>query len=412
MNQKIVKPKVIHILTALCFIVYFTSYVTRVNYTAIISVIVQEEGILKSTASIVTMLGFISYGIGQIVSGYFGDRMPPKLIILSGLLITSVFNILMPVTGNIHTMAIIWFLNGFAQSMIWPPMVRILSAYLKHEDYNNACVTVMIASSVGTIAVYLLSPLIISLSSWKMVFWIAGMIGIAVSFLWIFGANRIEQYALKNGITEERTSSSTTRSESSIRSLIIPSGFLFIISAIILQGTLKDGVTTWMPSYLIETFQLKSSVSIFSTVVLPAFSIFFLKLTAYIQKRFFKNELVCAAIIFFAGFAVSVALSVFSSYHAVVSIIMAAVLTGCMYGVNLILTGLIPNRFEHTGKVAYISGLLNFFTYVGSSLSSFGIAKLSENYGWKFTIQSWAVIALLGTCVCCLCAYRWKKFCE
>ncbi len=412
MNQKIVESKVIHILTALCFLVYFTSYVTRINYTAIISEIIQEEGILKSTASIVTMVSFISYGIGQLISGYIGDRMPPKLLILGGLLISSALNILMPVVGNIEAMAIIWFLNGFAQALIWPPMVRILSAYLKSDDYNNACVTVMIASSLGTIAVYLLSPLIISISSWKAVFWIAGIIGISISLIWIWGANKIEQYVVKKGITEITTINSSIRSGTTIRSLIIPSGFIFIIMAIILQGTLKDGVTTWMPSYLIETFQLKSSVSIFSTVVLPVFSIFCLKLTAYIQRRYIKNELICSAIIFFTGFAASIALSVFSSYHAVVSIILAAIITGCMFGVNLILIGLIPNRFEHTGKVAYISGIMNFFTYVGSALSSYGIAKISENYGWQFTITSWAVIALLGACVCFLCAFRWKKFCK
>lgn len=412
MNQKIVESKVIHILTALCFLVYFTSYVTRINYTAIISVIIQEEGILKSTASIVTMVGFISYGIGQLISGYIGDRMSPKLLILGGLLISSVLNILMPAIGNIEAMAIIWFLNGFAQALIWPPMVRILSAYLKSDDYNNACVTVMIASSLGTIAVYLLSPLIISISSWKAVFWIAGIIGISISLIWICGANKIEQYVFKNGMTEEITINSSIRSENTIRSLIIPSGLIFIISAIILQGTLRDGVTTWMPSYLIETFHLNSSVSIFSTVVLPVFSIFCLKLTAYIQRRYLKNELVCAAVIFTTGFAASAALSVFSSYHAIVSIILAAIITGCMYGVNLILTGLIPKRFEQTGKVAYISGILNFFAYVGSALSSYGIAKISEDYGWQFTITSWAVITLLGACVCFFCAYRWKKFCR
>jgi OPA family glycerol-3-phosphate transporter-like MFS transporter len=237
-------------------------------------------------------------------------------------------------------------------------------------------------------------------------------LGLVVSLVWLWGARKIQGLAAERLETAQEAEHTPQASTISIKRLIIPSGLLFICLAIILQGTLRDGVTTWMPSYLLETFHLGSSVSILSTVILPIFSIFFIKLAAYIQRRFFTNELVCAAVIFIVGCIASAALAICYAYGVAISMILAAIITGCMHGVNLILICMVPGRFERTGRVAYISGLLNFFTYVGSALSTYGIAKLSESFGWQFTIWGWAAIALMGAMTCCLCIPKWKSFCK
>ena len=69
--------------------------------------IVAAEGILKSFASFVIPAGFISYGIGQLISGFMGDRLNPKKIIFGGLIATSVLNFLMPFGKTVPVMTII-----------------------------------------------------------------------------------------------------------------------------------------------------------------------------------------------------------------------------------------------------------------------------------------------------------------
>ena len=66
----------------LCSLTYFISYLTRINYGAVIVEIVRTEGITKSAASLATTGSFITYGLGQIISGYLGDRMRPKYLII------------------------------------------------------------------------------------------------------------------------------------------------------------------------------------------------------------------------------------------------------------------------------------------------------------------------------------------
>ncbi|NLB80978.1 MAG: MFS transporter [Clostridiaceae bacterium] len=404
--------KYIKYLSALCFIAYFTSYITRINYGAIVAEIVTAEGILKSSASFVITAGFISYGIGQLISGFLGDRLSPKKIIFWGLIATSVLNLLMPFCKTVHNMIIVWVFNGFAQAMLWPPLVKILSTYLSKEDFRKSCVTVAISSSAGTIAVYLFAPMIIYLSGWRTVFFVSGTIGMIIAFIWILGVSKIESHSNENNEQQEQIIVDINKNDNiSLKNLIFPSGLIFIAIGLIMQGILKDGVTTWMPSYISETFNLDSSISILSAVVLPVFSIICFEFASFLQKKVFTNELTCATVMFFAGFSAIVVLVFLSSYSVFLSIALASIITGCMHGVNFMLNSLVPVHFNKFGNVSRISGMLNFFSYTGSALSIYGIAKLSEVCGWQYTVFVWAVIAFIGTIACFVCIRKWERFC-
>lgn len=306
--------KYIKYLSALCFMVYFTSYITRINYGAIVAEIVTAEGILKSSASFVITAGFISYGIGQLISGFLGDILNPKKMIFWGLIATSAFNLMMPFCKSVLIMMTIWIFNGFAQSMMWPPLVKIMSNYLSKEEFQKNCVIVAIASSVGTIAVYLFAPIMIYLSGWRMVFFVSSIIGMIIAFIWIFGIRIIENHSNDIEQHEQAIVDINKNDKTLFRDIIFSSGLIFIVIGIVMQGMLRDGVTTWLPSYILETFHLNSSVSILSAVVLPIFSIFCFKFASFLQRKVFRNELTCATVIFFAGFSAIVVLTFASSY--------------------------------------------------------------------------------------------------
>ena len=145
-------------LVALGFLIYFASYFTRYNYNVVLSGIVEAENITKSSASLGVSLSFITYGIGQLISGLIGDRVRPHLLILMGLTGSSVINGIISFGPGIPVMCALWAVNGFCQSLIWPPLVRILAENLTRGEYNRACVTVNAAGSIGTV-LYTLNPL-------------------------------------------------------------------------------------------------------------------------------------------------------------------------------------------------------------------------------------------------------------
>ena len=381
-----------------CSLVYMISYVTRNSYNAIISEMVTSTGLAKSTLSVALTGAFITYGIGQLVSGYFGDKVQPKILIAIGLVATSVMNSLIPLCQNAAQMAIVWCCNGFAQSFMWPPMVKILFTALTPEDYSRGCVKVSWGSSMGNIFVYLTAPLLILLLGWKSVFWTSSAMGIIGLILWLKMCPNIDMHT---GVKKKETGSGSHGS-----ALLFP--LILVMMGIILQGILKDGVTTWMPSYISETYGLSNEISILAGVVLPVFSIFCYSIANYFYlKR--KNPIYCSLVIFLISTAACGGLYLLSDRNAVVSIALSAVITGCMHGVNLMLIGIVPPIFAKNGNVSTFSGILNCTAYVGSAISSWVIPLATENAGWTATLFLWLCIAGTGVLVSGLCILPWKK---
>ena len=96
MNEKLTSRQSVRSLTMLLTAVYFVSYLTRVNYGAVVSEIVAVEGIRKSAASLALTGSAVTYGAGQLVSGCLGERIEPKRVVCCGLCITIAMNLAVP----------------------------------------------------------------------------------------------------------------------------------------------------------------------------------------------------------------------------------------------------------------------------------------------------------------------------
>lgn len=378
---------------------YMVSYITRINYGTIISAMVSQTGFSKDSLSMALTGSFITYGVGQIISGYLGDRISPKKLISLGLLVTVAMNILLPLCGDPWRMCAVWCVNGFAQSFMWPPLVRIMSNVFSENSYKMASVWVSAGSSVGTVLLYLFSPVVLLFLPWKGVFWISAACGAVMLVVWHFAAPTVAVGSKTADIKTEKQG----------MGVLINPMMLAIMGAIVLMGMLRDGVTTWMPSYISETYQLGNSISILSGVFLPLFSVGCFFLASYIYGGRLKSPVTCAVLFFMVGAGAALGLFVFSDASVFSSALLSALLAGCMHGVNLMLISMIPPFFKGKGNVSFVSGMLNAGTYVGSAVSTYGIARLSESIGWRDTVFVWFLIALCGTIACIVAIPGWKK---
>lgn len=379
-------------------VAYFVSYITRINFGAIIAEMEIATGYSRTLLSASITGSFITYGTGQIVSGIFGDRVSPKKLVSVGFIITALMNLIIPFAPNAYFMAALWCINGFAQSFMWPPMVKLMTNIFTDEEYKKASVKVSWGSSFGTLAVYLISPVIITALSWKGVFLISSLSAVIILIVW-------NRYCIDS---EQNTVSSGERRNFSLDSLLNPV-MIAVMVAIILQGMLRDGVTTWMPSYIAETYNLSSVIAILTGIVLPVFSIISFSVTSKLYRDKLKNPLLCAGVLFALGAVSALLLSFSSGYIAGFSVVLSALLTGTMHGVNLILICMIPPFFKKSGNVSTVSGILNSCTYIGSAISTYGIAVLTEKFSWSLTLKIWILIALAGAIICLVCIKPWER---
>lgn len=438
------------LLAILCPLVYFASYLTRKDYSIVLEAIIQSEHIGKDVAGFVETLSLISYGAGQVISGILGDRFKPQKMITTGLAATVAINIAMPFCPS-SLRAVVWFLNGFAQSMLWPPMVRILAATMDKRMYDDTCVNTNIAGISGTVLIYLSSSLlwIGAFKDWRLTFFADAAISAVILAVWIVSfrkidpdgslfkiekkkeflqSHRIHIYrpkakkatGKKKSVKKNKkriaamyavnlSDSANNKTKLSIK-LLLGSGFIFIALGIILQGMLRDGITDWVPSFIADTFNLQSDKAILKSVALPILGVISLKIIGFINNKFVKEEVRAAGVTFAVGTACCAALLALYTKNQYVTLFASSVIVGTMHAVNLFLVSIVPSKFAKYGLVSTMSGIINSLTYVGSAAAIYGFGFISEHFGWNACVISWVVVAALGTISCFIAVPAWKKF--
>lgn len=386
---------------ALGFLVYFFSYAMRLDYAASIVAIVKDLKIDNSVASLAVTGSFITYGVGQVICGFIGDKVSPTKMMSVAMLGTIVVNLLVSFSSNIWFITALWCINGVCQAMLWPPLTRLVAELVGTEKYSNAITIVGLSASTGTIFVYLLVPVILEFFTWRAVFRFMSAFGIIIMLVWVFATRNVKMGKATVSVKAKDDK------KISVFGLIALAGLIPIFLAIAVQGFLRDGIQTWLPSLVNEQFNLDESSSVLSTAILPVFSMISLLVANAVYNRI-RHELKTAAIMFGVAFLASIPLILLDI--PVITIVCAALISATMHGVNHMLICLVPKNFAKYGMVSTFSGILNACTYIGASVSSYGFASVAENFGWNVVLICWFGLALIGTLICILKITGWTKF--
>ena len=413
MNKNDLHTYAAKLLSILCPLVYFASYLTRKDYSIVMQAIIENEHLLKAQVGQVESLAVISYGAGQIISGILGDRFRPQRLIMGGLGVTTVCNVLMPFTPP-EFRVIVWFINGFAQSMLWPTLVRIMAAVMNEKQYNTVSANTNVAGLSGTIFIYLSSSLLwLKLfDSWKLTFFTSAALTAVILALWIIGFGKLRDVeALRFAHKSEARKKEEGGGRLSLR-LLLGSGFLLIALAIIAQGALRDGITDWVPTFIGETFPQTSDKAILKSVVLPVIGVISMKIVGLAANKWVRNEVTAAGVTFLGGTVLCGCLLAFYASNEYVALGVSALIVGTMHAINFFLICVVPARFEKYGVVSTMSGVINSLTYVGASAGVYLFGKIADNdsLGWNAVLISWVAIAAIGTAACFLAMKPWKKF--
>lgn len=394
------KKKVETWLVAICSFVYFVSYFSRKSFAAAMAGMISEGVIDKVDGGFIGMGLFICYGAGQLISGYLGDKIKPRHLILLGVVTTCVCNLAMPLVKTPALMTVAWSLNGLAQAMLWPPIVKLLSENLETEAYVKANLIVTSAAHVATILLYLFVPVCLEFFAWETVFFTAS--ALALLSVPVFAV--IMKIAISGGIkdgVEAKTDKKTAQKGDGYMALLVKSGIIPVFVCVMMLGFLRDGIESWLPTLYSEAFGREASESTLISVVLPIFSILMMSFTTALHKtKFFGNEVRSALVLFglsaVAGVPLYFIMGIDATWARMLSLAMTMLMSGAMHGCNLMLISCLPGRFAKAHRSATTSGLCNAFVYIGAALSMYGIAAIAENLGWNATILSWIVVAVIG----------------
>lgn len=399
-------------IVTLCTIAYFASYFSRKTFAVVMVEMLEKGAIDRGVAGMVGTALFVFYGLGQLISGYLGDKISPKYLMFSGLMVSAVCNLLLPLCENQYLMIPIWAVNGFAQALLWPPIVRILSDNLSHEKYVTANLIVTCGAHVSTIILYLYAPICISFMSWESIFFTSTVFCVVVGVIFLIAMSFIVS---KEKEKAELNTPDNAMSKEPLFGVFKRSGVLMIFVCIIAMGFLRDGIESWLPTLYSEAFGRDSSESILVSVALPIFSIISLFVVRIIHKgKVFNNEARGAGILFAISVVLCIPLSILISLEStacrILCLLLAGLVCACMHSCNFLLISCVPGRLAKTGRASTVGGFCNACTYIGAAGSMYGIALVSKYLGWSATVLFWIGICALGVIFAMLAFKKYTKF--
>ena len=392
-------------LILLCSLVYFTSYFARKDFAAVTVGMLSADALTKDIAGLIGTAMFAMYGFGQVISGYLGDRISPRTLILIGLGTTAVCNLAMPLIGIPQLMIPIWALNGLAQAMLWPPIVRLISKYLDHEAYVRASVLITSAAHIATVLLYLYVPVCLELMTWKAVFFSATILCTVMFAVFAIGLMiclpKDAPAVSSSPVTDETENKELPpRENQSFAKLLLGAGIIPIFGSIIAMGFLRDGIESWLPTLYSEAFGRDASESTLISVALPIFAIAAIMLVTALHKKILQNEAFGSAVMFGTAILLCIPLYFLMDTDVpvlrIICLILAALVCAAMHGGNFLLISCLPGRFARYGRAAGASGFCNAFVYVGAAISTYGLALISSHFGWSGAIIAWMVVAAIG----------------
>lgn len=395
---------------------YFTSYMTRKSFSAI-KLGLPEGYLLETQIGYIGSALFFAYGLGQIISGVLGDRIDPRKLILCGLGMTASCNLLFPFIHSVPVLIALWAVNGFAQALFWPPIVKLLTIYLQGDRYTKAVMYVSMGSHGALVAIYALATLIIRFDAWKPIFYIVSALAVILGAGLIFGFRALERRRpglVREAMLKKAAPAPQEQPDAAKKGKLLPvilaSGLLFVFFMMVMNGFLRDGIEEWMSTYIKDIFALEADTSTLMNIFMPLFGLLCVRITTFLYLKIFRDEIKEALVLSGVIFTSTLLLGIFWKTNLWLSVGLIVLAVGSIHALNTVITCYLPARFVKSGKVSTVSGLVNAFVYVGSTAATSLIPLIFQHFDWRVAIFCWAAAGFLCVACCLLIRRRWNRF--
>lgn len=387
------------ILMFLCWLVYSCSYLGKVNYSANINSVMSFYNVDKDAAGLVGTFFFFAYGVGQILNGLLCKKFNLKWIVFISLIVSGLINLIVAVSNNFAIIKYLWLINGLALSILWPSLIRLLSETLPKKDMTKASIIMGTTVATGTLIIYGFSAIFTHFNMFKLAFYLPGIILPLVGVIWICSSSKLVS-EIKKEQSEEVDNSDTnkdfekTKSTNNMGSKLI---FLSIcVMAIFAVSTnlIKDGLTTWVPTILKDTYSLPNSMSIILTLALPLVAVFANYFAVSTHKKIPDFVMQCVLMFSISAIIIVCVILGLSLNQFVITLIGFTIVCFLISSCNSVITSIFPLFMKGKLNSGLIAGLLNGFCYVGSTISSYGLGAIAKAWGWNTVF--WV---LFGACI-------------
>lgn len=368
----------------LLFLSYVTIYMARLNLS-MASPALRETGVLNAA-----QLGFIGsafsvvYSCGRLFNGILGDRLAPKVMIITGLVFTGIANLTIGFLPPYGVLLVLWSINAFAQSMLWSSLIRTVSSLYDKKQAGDKVSVLVSSVSVGNILGILVTPLLITHLGLRFAFFVPGMLTVLAALAVLY----IVPIAPREKGVKQPFPWKTLLTDKKVRGILLPAMF---------HGSMKDNISLFMAIYFADKFLIDLESSAWYVLLIPVVGLAGRLVYPLCYKLSKRRENVISVIAFglSAVLAATLCLPGGSPLPAAVCLSLIYALVSM---INTSFLSMLPLHFAEKGLVASVSGITDFATYLGAGIAAaiYGVWIESGIMGYTFMFISWAVLSLIS----------------
>lgn len=375
----------------ICWLAYTAAYIGRLNFNASIVAIISDLGVTKADAGLVSSCFFFAYGAGQLINGILSKRYNAKIMIFLSLILSSLFNLLMPLSNDISIMKYIWLGNGIVQSVLWSTLIKTLSDFLSDKKLPKAILAMSTTVAAGTFLAYGVSSVSVRNGSWQTVFYISSAVVFISAFVWLFLYGPSKKPTIIN--SEDKTA------KVKMSKPVILSLFLAAFAGVA-NGFIKDGMTTWVPSVLYEEFNVSQSFSILLTLFLPLVSMLGAAIAKKVHEKIYSHAAM-NLLFYFISAILCAGILISLKINSIIAIMLCFVGVACgMSMINNVITSMFALDNRKVLNAGFAAGLLNTFCYVGSTVTSYTLGAVSQSFGWNAVFSIMLCVCIAAGVIC------------
>ena len=381
-------------------ILYMFYYNGRQNMSLVLSDLAASFGTDKAGAGMVTSALFWCYGFGHLFSGRLGEIVGNKKFIMIGVVISAICNLLISFQTSLVMIAILWGLNGFAQSMAWSPGLGMVNQWWPVEKRGYSAGVATGFSGVAQVVTYGCVMLALTISpdwGWRAAFrWpLIPMVAILV----VFAALCKDKPEVVGLAPFEEPDAASSAQDAERARLIKEKGQLYAYKlmfsepkvivmclVIAIAGIGRYGLLTWVPTYFKEVMGLSIKAGIFSSILLPIGQACAMYIFPVLTDKVFKGKR--EPLLILCAIVTAVVMPAFP-------FIKSQMLASCVLfvvGVSGMVTGILWAVAGDLGGKALsgtATGILDWAAYMGAAIQSmfFGtVVEATGNWNLPFII--------------------------
>ena len=239
----------------------FVNYIDRYILPGVQESIKTEFHVSDAAIGSLTFWFFFAYMFAAPLTGWLGDVLPRKPLIVSCAVLISAVNIL---TGTVHTFDSLLLRHavlgiGEASLGIFAP--ALLSDYYPPEDRNRVLTIFYVAIPVGAALGYLIGEVIGAKFGWRIPFYVSAIPGLLIALLVLLLLKEPERGASEGGASVNHTESKTSPLR---RGLSLASNPAYLYAALGMAAITFSlgGISAWMPTFLQRSGYSPSTVGL------------------------------------------------------------------------------------------------------------------------------------------------------